>query len=950
MGQFANTPARAPNCYFLLRSDLIWLATMGRKRQRDVADAEAQPRPPAEPELTGFVHEGELYLRHGDAVYSSERDFNGQLVRVGTWDADAGKATLAGPPPPPPLRAPPAAAPPPPPRMPMPPPPPPPQQPEAAHCSCLVFGRKCTCGVSTAVGPTRPGPQRALPTAQSGPWGGVGMAMGDGSSRELPMGSSLPRELQLERVRELTAQIGEHARLKQLGSAVAAFEQIRAEGLHPSGYTYSSLLNAHVLAGDLAGGIRVFDAMLSSKCRPNLVVYTTMLKGFCAAGDLTASVHLLRRMAHASPPIMVDLRALNTFLRGCVRCGDVAAAQWALEMAVSPWRVSPDGVSHVALARLLAHGLELKMLKRHVRAQRRQHKAHIQAVARARAAGPGTTPAAGAPPACSFWAAGRCERGANCRFYHDLAIAQDDERAAHAEACDALAAMELFLSHAAAVLAKWKVARGALRRARRVLSGSAGGAGGAAGSGGADGQDEWPGDERAEAKRFRHDELVREAQRISRFLSTAPCVPTVADDQRAHLAAGRALQGRGAGAPGLSRSAPGAHGGAQALALPLRRTLLFSRAPHVPLDALSLSHPSEMMHVFATRPATAPPPPPLAGASSHASAVPPPPPAPLLPPAPIPPQAPPPPPPSVPFVPTVSKSMREPSSPRDALVASVEAGLRRTLGLGRVVKSDKAASRFRRALRRCFSSDGRIRWDKLFAADGAHTGRTGGSGLPVKVELASGTGDWVVAQANADAGAANWVACELKHDRVASILSRMLMGGAANLAVVGGDGVAVLRHHVRARSVAHFFVNFPEPPHRWGTEDASSELTGALLTPDFFAAAHCALAAGGRLTIFSDNHRYCSSLARMVAGMRRDAARAAAAAAGAPADAGADSPGHFASVDLPSRHSERIDGVHIYHGTPGAAGGFVVDEPSYFDRFWEHGQHVDRFFLLLVKA
>ena len=85
--------------------------------------------------------------------------------------------------------------------------------------------------------------------------------------------------------------------------------------MHPTGYAYSTLLNAHVLAGDLAGGAspsttsfselsffssgdlaggaRVFEAMMASKCRPNLVVYTTMLKGFCAAGDMTAAVHLI---------------------------------------------------------------------------------------------------------------------------------------------------------------------------------------------------------------------------------------------------------------------------------------------------------------------------------------------------------------------------------------------------------------------------------------------------------------------------------------------------------------------------------------------------------------------------------------------------------------------------------------------------------------------------------
>lgn len=54
---------------------------------------------------------------------------------------------------------------------------------------------------------------------------------------------------------------------------------------------------------------------------------------------MTAAVHLLRRMAHGSPPLMADIRALNTFLRGCVRCGDAVAARWAFALAGSAWRV-----------------------------------------------------------------------------------------------------------------------------------------------------------------------------------------------------------------------------------------------------------------------------------------------------------------------------------------------------------------------------------------------------------------------------------------------------------------------------------------------------------------------------------------------------------------------------------------------------------------------------------
>ncbi|CAL1165385.1 unnamed protein product, partial [Cladocopium goreaui] len=53
-----------------------------------------------------------------------------------------------------------------------------------------------------------------------------------------------------------------------------------------------------------------------------------------------------------------------------------------------------------------------------------------------------------------------------------------------------------------------------------------------------------------------------------------------------------------------------------------------------------------------------------------------------------------------------------------------------------------------------------LRWARVF-----------GSKAPVKLEACSGTGDWVVAQAQADTEA-NWVASELRYDRVWSILSK----------------------------------------------------------------------------------------------------------------------------------------------------------------------------------
>ena len=59
--------------------------------------------------------------------------------------------------------------------------------------------------------------------------------------------------------------------------------------------------------------------------------------------------------------------------------------------------------------------------------------------------------------------------------------------------------------------------------------------------------------------------------------------------------------------------------------------------------------------------------------------------------------------------------------------------------------------------------------------------------LPVRLEICSGSGDWVVAQALADAGRAHWAALELRHDRVCHIVQRALTAGAASLCVLGGD-------------------------------------------------------------------------------------------------------------------------------------------------------------------
>ena len=71
----------------------------------------------------------------------------------------------------------------------------------------------------------------------------------------------------------------------------------------------------------------------------------------------------------------------------------------------------------------------------------------------------------------------------------------------------------------------------------------------------------------------------------------------------------------------------------------------------------------------------------------------------------------------------------------------------------------------------------------LPGSGGGGPGARGGKGkrkkgtapLPVKMEICSGTGEWAVAQARADAGRADWVAMELRPDLVYQTLVSMAL-------------------------------------------------------------------------------------------------------------------------------------------------------------------------------
>jgi len=268
--------------------------------------------------------------------------------------------------------------------------------------------------------------------------------------------------------------------------------------------------------------------------------------------------------------------------------------------------------------------------------------------------------------------------------------------------------------------------------------------------------------------------------------------------------------------------------------------------------------------------------------------------------------------------------------------------LAQDFGLGEVAAAagPKAAARVAAHLEACFDPDsGCIDFDALFppappqdlqlasaGRGGAPFARTA-RGAPVKMELASGHGEWAAAQAREDP-AARWVCVELRHDRVAATAARMHLQGLANLAAVGPvDAGRLLGKFVAPGSVDEVFVNHPEPPERTG------EFAGQgahLLTDAFFAKVARALKPKGTCTIVTDNMAYALALARSVAA--RDDLGSARLLRRGP---------HYQDLH------ETVGGVKVWVGQPGAECGHVKRASSFFDRMWTKGQKTKRFTLFL---
>lgn len=99
---------------------------------------------------------------------------------------------------------------------------------------------------------------------------------------------------------------------------------------------------------------------------------------------------------------------------------------------------------------------------------------------------------------------------------------------------------------------------------------------------------------------------------------------------------------------------------------------------------------------------------------------------------------------------------------------------------------------------------------RSFLFEGWNSPRFFGNDRPVYVEYCSGNGAWIAEKARQHPEI-NWVAVEIRFDRVKKIWSKMKNFGLENLRIICGSAECITQHYFSHQSIAKVFINFPDP-------------------------------------------------------------------------------------------------------------------------------------------
>jgi pentatricopeptide repeat protein len=129
----------------------------------------------------------------------------------------------------------------------------------------------------------------------------------------------------------LNKDLSSFALKKQADKARLAVKQALKKGVELDVLTYTNLINVFIRCGDISRAQLTLQEMQSKDIFPNIVTYTTILKGYCEYGLMKEATQLFQQLTTqkqqsqqqtlSSLGVFYNLRTISTYLRGCLRTG-----------------------------------------------------------------------------------------------------------------------------------------------------------------------------------------------------------------------------------------------------------------------------------------------------------------------------------------------------------------------------------------------------------------------------------------------------------------------------------------------------------------------------------------------------------------------------------------------------------------------------------------------------
>ena len=136
----------------------------------------------------------------------------------------------------------------------------------------------------------------------------------------------------------LNDELNSYARKKMPHAAQKCLEVAIKKGINPDVHAYTNIINAFVRCDDMNGAQNTLEKMTSAGVKPNVVTYTSLAKGFCERHDIESALKYLCDESLTG----INIRSVNTLLRGCLRSGDIETAYKVYHDIGVVWTVQKD--------------------------------------------------------------------------------------------------------------------------------------------------------------------------------------------------------------------------------------------------------------------------------------------------------------------------------------------------------------------------------------------------------------------------------------------------------------------------------------------------------------------------------------------------------------------------------------------------------------------------------